>query len=78
MITHAERARLQSVQDRPWSGLLVYFRKMKAEWDALEALGYVIPRLVSTATYNGAEVWEYTITAAGLAALRDMKAAADG
>jgi hypothetical protein len=78
MITQPERARLQSVQDKPWSGLLNYFRTMKAEWDTLESLGYVTKRLVSTATYNGAEVWEYTITSAGLAVLRDIRAADHG
>lgn len=69
MMTTAQRARLQSVEEKPWSGLINYFRTMKAEWDALEALGYVTPRLVSTATYNGAEVWEYAITNAGREAL---------
>jgi hypothetical protein len=68
-MTSAQHARLQSIELKPWSGLLNYFRTMKAEWDALEALGYVTPRLVSTATYNGAEVWEYSITSAGREAL---------
>jgi hypothetical protein len=71
MLTNAQRARLQSIHEKPWSGLINYFRAMKADWDVLEGLEYVTPRLVSTATYNGAEVWEYAITDAGRAALAD-------
>ncbi len=78
MMTQPQYARLQSVQDKPWNGLLNYFRTMKAEWDALEAQGYVVKRLVSTATYNGAEIWEYTITEAGRTAIADMKASQRG
>ena len=73
MMTSSQHARLQTIQEKPWNGLINYFRSMKADWDGLEALGYVTPRLVSTATYNGAEVWEYKITEAGRAALADLK-----
>ena len=73
MMTFSQRNRLLTVQDKPWNGLLNYFRSMKAEWDGLEALGYVTTRLVSTATYNGAEIWEYSITDAGRAALEEKK-----
>jgi hypothetical protein len=73
MLTQSQHARLQNLTIKPWSGLLNYFRSMKADWDRLEELGYVTPRLVSTATYYGAEIWEYSITDAGRAALIDMK-----
>lgn len=73
MLTQSQHARLQNLLVKPWSGLLNYFRAMKVDWDRLEALGYVSKRLVTTATYYGAEVWEYTITDAGRAALVDMK-----
>jgi hypothetical protein len=73
MLTQPQYDRLQSIEEKPWSGLLNYFRTMKAEWDALEALGYVSKRLVSNATYNGAEVWEYTITNAGRDALVEQR-----
>jgi hypothetical protein len=74
MMTSAQHTRLQTVEAKPWSGLLNYFRTMKAEWDGLEALGYVTPRLLPATTYYGAEIWEYTITDAGRAALADLKA----
>ncbi len=71
MMTLSQHQRLQDLTVKPWRGLLNYFRSMKADWDALEALGYVTPSMVSDA--NGVEVWEYAITEAGRAALEAAK-----
>lgn len=75
-MTNAQRTRLLSVELKPWSGLLNYFRTMKAEWDALLGLGYVTAQMLSSS--QGVEVWEYTITEAGRAALVATKAPARG
>ena len=72
MMTRAQYIRLQSVQDQPWIGMLNYFRALRAEWDALEALGYVSKRLLSDSAQD-TEVWEYTLTDAGQSALMDQK-----
>jgi hypothetical protein len=72
MITRAQYMRLLSVQDKPWTGMLNYFRTLRAEWGALEAQAYVTRRLVSDSAKD-TEVWEYTITEAGQAALADLK-----
>ena len=72
MMTRAKYIRLRSVQDQPWIGMLNYFRTLRAEWDALEALGYVSKRLLSDSSQD-TEVWEYTLTDAGQAALADLK-----
>ncbi len=71
MMTLSQRQRLQDLTVKPWHGLLNYFRSMKADWDGLEALGYVTPQLLSDD--NGVEVWEYSITEAGRAALEATK-----
>lgn len=71
MMNFSQVSRLKSIQEKPWRGMLNYFRTMKADWDALEALGYVTPRLVSTDNY--VETWEYTITEAGRDALAEIK-----
>ncbi len=71
MMTVSQHQRLQDLTVKPWHGLLNYFRSMKADWDALEALGYVTPQLLSS--NDGVEVWEYSITDAGRAALEDAK-----
>ena len=74
MITLSQRARLQTIQEKPWSGSLHYFRAMKADWDRLEGLGYVTKRLLpDTGYYGSADLWEYTITDAGRAALAATK-----
>ena len=67
MMNASQRARLQAIKDKPWNGLLNYFRSMKADWDHLESLGYVTTRLVSNV--NDVEIWEYAITDAGRDAL---------
>ena len=72
MLTLDQYRRLQSIQDQPWIGMLNYFRALRAEWDALEALGYVTKRLVSDSAQD-TEVWEYTLTDAGQAALANLK-----
>ncbi len=77
MLTRAQYTRLRSVQDQPWIGMLNYFRTLRAEWDALEAQEYVTKRLVSDSSQE-TEVWEYTITEAGQAALLDQKEANRG
>ena len=66
MMTYSQYQRLQDLTVKPWHGMLNYFRSLKADWDALEALGYVTRQLLSD---NGVEVWEYTITDAGREAL---------
>ena len=70
MMTYSQHQRLQDLTVKPWHGMLNYFRSLKADWDALEALGYVTPQLLSD---NGVEVWEYTITDAGRAALEETQ-----
>ncbi len=77
MLTRSQYARLQDLQDKPWLGMLNYFRTLQAEWDALEAQEYVTKRLVSDSSQE-TEVWEYTITEAGQAALIDQKEANRG
>ena len=77
MLALYQYRRLQSVQDQPWIGMLNYFRTLRAEWDALEALGYVSKRLLSDSAQD-TEVWEYTLTDAGQAALMDQKATIRG
>ena len=47
MMTFSQHERLKKLQDKPWHGPLNYFRSLKADWDALEDLGDVTPRLVS-------------------------------
>ena len=67
MMTYSQHQRLQDLTVKPWHGMLNYFRSLKADWDALEALGYVTPQLLSDD--HDVEVWEYTITDAGREAL---------
>lgn len=71
MMDYSQIIRLKGIETKPWRGMLNYFRALKRDWDGLEALGYVTPRLISTD--NFVETWEYSITQAGLEALEEIK-----
>ena len=74
MLTQSQLERLQNIEVKPWSGSLNYFRLMKADWDHIEELGYVTKRMLpATGYYGSADMWEYTITEAGLAELAAAK-----